>query len=73
MIAYPPLLDGAVHERLICVGDIGVAVKPVGVPGNVPTDDEEGVMVISDEGVPVPTELIAEILYEYATSVVGPV
>ena len=30
VIAEPPLLDGAVQERLICVDDAAVAVRPVG-------------------------------------------
>ena len=30
VIAEPPLLDGATHERLICEDEVAVAVRPVG-------------------------------------------
>ena len=35
MIAEPPLLDGAVQDKLICDVDAAVAVRPVGAPGTV--------------------------------------
>ena len=35
VIAEPPLLDGAVQERLICDDDTVVAVRPVGGCGAV--------------------------------------
>ena len=34
-MAEPPSLDGAVHERLIVVVPLAVAVRPVGAPGTV--------------------------------------
>jgi hypothetical protein len=60
-MAEPPLLDGAFHERLICVGDAFVAVKPVGVPGALADEEDVGVADDSDDVLPVPTVLIAEI------------
>jgi len=30
VMAEPPLLDGATHERLICEDEVAVAVRPVG-------------------------------------------
>jgi hypothetical protein len=59
VIGCPPLLDGAIHDRFTCVGDIEVAESPVGEPGNVPIDDTVGVTVTSDDAMLVPTELIA--------------
>jgi hypothetical protein len=59
-MAEPPLLEGAFHERLICVGEAVVAVRPVGVPGVLADDVVVGVTEDSDDALPVPTELIAE-------------
>ena len=38
VIAAPPLLDGAVQDRLICDDEDAVAVSPVGDPGAVAAD-----------------------------------
>ena len=55
MIEAPPLSAGAVHERLIAVVPLAVAVRLVGAPGSV------GVVALAVlEAVPVPAELIAE-------------
>jgi hypothetical protein len=60
VITEPPLFDGAVHDRLTWVGDIAVAVNPVGVPGAVSADDEVGCTTTSFDGeVPVPNWVIA--------------
>ncbi len=59
MIAEPPLLDGAVQDRLICDVDAAVAVRLVGDPGAVIVVPD----VVADavfDGEPVPTEFIAE-------------
>ena len=57
-MAEPPVLAGAVQERLIRVVPLAVAVRPVGAPGAV-----LAVLVVAlatSEGVLVPTELMAE-------------
>ena len=57
-MAEPPLSAGAVHERLIVVVPLAVAVRLVGAPGAV-----LAVLVVALatlEVVLVPTELIAE-------------
>ena len=38
VIAEPPLLDGAVQDKLICDDEDAVAVNPVGDPGAVAVD-----------------------------------
>jgi hypothetical protein len=53
------LFDGAVQDRLTCVGDAGVAVRLVGAPGFVPEDVDVGIADASDEDALVPIELIA--------------
>ena len=62
MIGYPPLFAGAVQERSILVGDVAVAVRPVGAPGATAADDDAGVTDTSPDAVLVPIEFIAEIL-----------
>ena len=55
VMAEPPLLDGATHERLICEDETAVAVRPVGGCGIV--------CVVVDtvfDGELVPTEFIAD-------------
>ena len=59
VIAEPPLLLGAVHDKLICDDEIAVATNPVG---------DDGIVVLLDvvpdamfDGELVPTELIADI------------
>ena len=55
----PPLLDGAVQDKLICDVDAVVAVRPVGGCGTV-----TGTLCVFEDimldGVLVPTELIAD-------------
>ena len=56
MIEAPPSSAGAVHERLIAVVPLAVAVRLVGAPGTV-----VAVVALSTlEAAPVPTELMAE-------------
>ena len=55
----PPSSDGAVHERLIAVVPLAVAVRPVGAPGSVGAASSVVALAVL-EAVPVPTELIAE-------------
>ena len=62
VIGEPPLLDGADHERLICVDEACVATRPVGDPGAVVAEDDDGVADTSLDAVPVPAEDIAETL-----------
>lgn len=57
------MLEGCDHERLICVGDAEVALKLVGEPGVLVDDVAVGVAEASDDTLPVPTELTADILY----------
>jgi len=55
VMAEPPLLDGATHERLICEDETAVAERPVGGCGMV--------CVVADaafDGELVPTEFIAD-------------
>ena len=73
MIIEPPLLDGAAHERLICVPDVGVAVRPSGGAGEDEVDPTIGVAEASGEAVLGPNELIAYTLYAYVVPVVSPV
>ena len=55
-MAEPPLLPGAVQERLIAVVPLAVAVRPVGAPGAVAP-----VVALSTlEGTPAPLALMAE-------------
>ena len=55
-MAEPPVLAGAVHERLIAVAPLAVAVRPVGAPGTVAS-----VVALSTlEAVPAPLVLMAE-------------
>ena len=44
------MLDGAVHERTICVGDVAVALSPSGAPGTLVADAGFSVTAISDDG-----------------------
>ena len=62
MIGEPPLSNGADHDRLTCVCETAVAVKVVGGFGTLGADVDVGVAEASFEGLPVPTELIAETL-----------
>ena len=67
-MSEPPVFEGAVHERLICVPDVETALRPVGAPGAVLVfvfciDDADGVADASGEGLLEPTELIAETRY----------
>ena len=58
VITEPPLLEGAVQDRLICDEDTVVAVSPVGGCGEVAVT-----FVVADavfDGEPVPTEFMAE-------------
>ena len=64
MIAEPPSLAGAVHERSMLIADVAVAERDVGVPGTVNV-----VSVAEADASPVPTALIAETRY----SAVSPV
>ena len=55
-MAEPPVLAGALQERLIAVVPLAVAVRPVGAPGTVVP-----VVALSTlEAVPVPLVLMAE-------------
>jgi hypothetical protein len=47
VIAEPPLLDGAVQERLICDDEVAEAVRLVGEPGEV--GDGGGVVVTAKD------------------------
>ena len=58
VIAEPPLLDGAVQERLICDEETVVAVRPVGGCGAVLDVVAEAVF----DGVLVPILVIADTL-----------
>jgi hypothetical protein len=62
VMAEPPLLDGVDQERLICVDEACVATSPVGDPGAVDAEDDDGVAEASPDAVPVPAEDIAETL-----------
>ena len=59
IIAEPPLLDGAVQERLIC-DDAAVAVRPVGDPGTVVVTVPDVVADAVLDGALEPTEFIAD-------------
>ena len=55
-MAEPPVLPGALQERLIAVVPLAVAVRPVGAPGTVAP-----VVALSTlEGTPAPLALMAE-------------
>ena len=55
-MAEPPVLAGALQERLIAVVPLAVAVRPVGAPGAVAS-----VVALSTlEAVPAPLVLMAE-------------
>ena len=55
-MAEPPVLPGALQERLIAVVPLAVAVRPVGAPGAVAS-----VVALSTlEAVPAPLVLMAE-------------
>ena len=55
-MAEPPVLPGALQERLIAVVPLAVAVRPVGAPGTVVP-----VVALSTlEAVPAPLVLMAE-------------
>ena len=55
-MAEPPVLAGALQERLIAVVPLDVAARPVGAPGTVVP-----VVALSTlEAVPVPLALMAE-------------
>jgi hypothetical protein len=61
VIAEPPLLDGAVQDRLICDDDTAVVPSPVGGDGTVVL-----LGVVADDmfdGALDPAELIADTLY----------
>ena len=55
-MAKPPLLAGAVQERLIWVGQLAVAERLVGAPGTVVKE----VALATLEASPVPLVLMAE-------------
>ena len=55
-MAEPPVLPGALQERLIAVVPLAVAVRPVGAPGAVASV----VALATLEAVPVPLVLMAE-------------
>jgi hypothetical protein len=57
----PPVFDGTLHERFTPVGEINLAVSPVGALGGVAVDFDEvvGVAEDSEEGKLVPAEFIA--------------
>ena len=57
VMAEPPLLDGAVQERLIWDEEEAVALRPVGDPGTVAL--AAGVALASFDGVDSPMEFIA--------------
>lgn len=62
----PPLFGGGFHERFIWVPEYTVAVKLVGGLGGMflgGTDVLVGVATVSGDGLPTPTEFIAETLY----------
>ena len=42
VMAEPPLLDGAVQDKLICDDEVVVAVRPVGDPGTVAVPVPDG-------------------------------
>ena len=71
VITEPPLLDGAVQERLICDDEDAVAVRPVGDPGAVVMVPDVVADAVAD-GELVPTLLIAETLYVYAVLAARP-
>ena len=73
VIANPPLLDGAPHERLICVPEDAVATSPVGALGTPDVEDDVGVADVSADVGLVPIELIADTLYKYVVPVLSPV
>jgi len=55
VIAEPPLLDGAVHDRLICDEDTVLAVRPVGgcgAVGDVLPDDFSSIAASSQRSPP---------------------
>ena len=55
-MAEPPVLAGALQERLIAVVPLAVAVRPVGAPGAVASV----VALATLEAVPAPLVLMAE-------------
>ena len=55
-MAEPPVLPGALQERLIAVVPLAVAVRPVGAPGAV----APVVALATLEGTPVPLALMAD-------------
>jgi hypothetical protein len=62
VIAEPPLLDGAVQERLICDDDTVLAANPVGDCGIVVVEPDRVVTEDVADGELVPTELIDDTL-----------
>lgn len=58
LMSAPPVLDGAVHLKLILVGPDADAVSSVGALGAVAAGATVVALATSDGG-PVPTELIA--------------
>jgi len=59
-MAAPPLLLGAVHDRLMAVRPEAVAVNPVGVPGAVAA---AVVALATVDQLPHPTEFLAHTRY----------
>ena len=55
-MAAPPVLPGALQERLIAVAPLAVAVRPVGAPGTLASV----VALATLDGSPVPLVLMAE-------------
>ena len=55
-MAEPPVLAGALQERLIAVVPLAVAVRPVGAPGAV----APVVALATLEGTPAPLALMAD-------------
>jgi hypothetical protein len=56
------VFDGADQDKFTDVGEIGVAIRPVGDAGSVPVEEDVGVADTSLDVILVPTEFIAEIL-----------
>jgi hypothetical protein len=60
VITAPPLLDGMVHDKLICVGDTAVAERFVGALGVFRVEVDFGCANASGDGSSlVPNEVIA--------------
>jgi hypothetical protein len=59
-MAAPPLFVGAVHDRLICVGETADAERLVGAPGALTADEDVGCTTASVDALwLVPNDVIA--------------